>query len=511
MIDPIEPAHNDEDQAAERFRASEDRFRLIADNVGDVIWTAELPPLETGADWTSADKAELAGRVLDHWRFSFVNAAAERVFGYTPAETVDLSLRDIAAPATMAQVRQALIEDFSRDVSNPASATPQRFLELEFRAKDGSPRWCEVLSTYIRDTRGVPTAVLGISRDVTARRQTERALRQSEATLRGLFENLPDFVVLVDRDARIHLANRGQPGVSRESLQGTSGFGWIAPEYQQVVRDALRQAIAAGVPQTVTVQDVFGQWWVSRVAPFGDEDDAKHAMVICTDVTQERLAAEAVKKEQRLLRQLLELHERERQLIAYEIHDGFAQQLTGALYRLQGFRETLARDPVRAWQDFDSAARLLARAIDEARRLISGLRPPILDESGIVEAIEYLIYERRKEGGPAIEFDHDVACQHLAPPLENAVFRIVQESLTNACRHGRSDRIRVELVERDGRIHIDVRDWGVGFDPNAVTERQFGLQGIRERVRLLDGRVTIESAPNEGTHIAVELPMTSGA
>ena len=71
-------------------------------------------------------------------------------------------------------------------------------------------------------------------------------------------------------------------------------------------------------------------------------------MVICTDVTQQRLAAEAIKKEQRLLRQLLDLHERERQLIAYEIHDGFAQQLTGALFRLQAFRETLARSPAEA-------------------------------------------------------------------------------------------------------------------------------------------------------------------
>ncbi len=258
------------------------------------------------------------------------------------------------------------------------------------------------------------------------------------------------------------------------------------------------------------MQDVFGQWWSSRVVPLGGEGDLIRAMVICADVTQERLAAEAVKKEQRLLRQMLELQERERRLIAYEIHDGFAQQLTGALYRLQAFRETLARDSAKAWQDFDSAARMLARAIDETRRLISGLRPPILDELGIVEAIEYLVCERRLEGGPEIEFDHDLAPRRLAPPLQNAVFRIVQESLSNACRHSRSRRIHVALRERDGRIHISVRDWGVGFNPDDVQQRRFGLQGIRERVRLLDGRVAIESAPDEGTHISVELPLAGG-
>jgi signal transduction histidine kinase len=238
--------------------------------------------------------------------------------------------------------------------------------------------------------------------------------------------------------------------------------------------------------------------------------DTDQVMCICTDVTEQRLAAEAVKKEQRLLRRMLELQERERRLVAYEIHDGFAQQLTGALYRLQAFRETLARDSAKAWQDFDSAARMLARAIDETRRLISGLRPPILDELGVVEAVEYLVCERRLEGGPEIEFEHDLACPRLAPPLQNTVFRIVQESLSNACRHSRSRRIHVALRESDGRIHISVRDWGVGFNPDDVQRQRFGLQGIRERVRLFDGRVVIESAPNEGTHVSVELPLAGG-
>ena len=114
---------------------------------------------------------------------------------------------------------------------------------------------------------------------------------------------------------------------------------------------------------------------------------------------------------------MLDLHERERQLIAYEIHDGFAQQLTGALFRLQAFRETLARNPAEAWKGFDSAAQLVCRAIDETRRLISGLRPPVLDELGVVEAIQYLVYEQRKDGGPEIEFEHDMADERFPPPL----------------------------------------------------------------------------------------------
>jgi PAS domain S-box-containing protein len=337
-------------------------------------------------------------------------------------------------------------------------------------------------------------------------RETTRTLRESEDKFRTLLESLPNIVLVVDRNAIIQYANRGEPGFDRQSLLGMDGIGFTIPEHQEASRRALAEAFATGTPQTCQSQDVFGHWWSPQLVPLASEGGAEQALVICADITAERSAAEAVKKEQQLLRQLLALHERERQLAAYEIHDGFAQQLTGAMYRLQAFRENVGRDPEGAWKAFDAAAKLLGQAIDETRRLISGLRPPILDEAGVVEAIDYLICEHRQHGGPEIEFEHDVAFARLAPPLEIAVFRMVQESLRNACQHSRSDRVRITLAQRHDRICVEVRDWGVGFDLEAVAEKRFGLQGIRERVRLLDGKVTIQSAPNQGTAIAVELP-----
>ena len=101
--------------------------------------------------------------------------------------------------------------------------------------------------------------------------------------------------------------------------------------------------------------------------------------------------------------------------------------------------------------------------------------------------------------------------ERLASPLESAVFRIVQESLTNARCHSQSAKIRIELVQEDDRIRIDVRDWGIGFNPEKVEEGRFGLRGIRERVRLLGGQVTIRTAPHKGTHVRVELPLIDTA
>jgi beta-phosphoglucomutase len=497
-------------QAIEALRASEERYRLIADNVADVIWTVKFSAATVQRAMTQQSVVPAVDALLDQWRFSFVSPAAERLFKFSLEEIAALSLRDIMAPESFAAAREAMIEEFKENVTGAKGPTERHALELEFLAKGGGPIWCEVVSTYFRDDRGMPTGMLGITRDVTRRRESERASRESEAKLRSLFENLPDLVLLVDQAGGILFLNREQPQYNGKSLVGQCGFDLIAPEHRAAVQRGLSQAISIGLPQALEIQDAVGAWWSCRFVPLGAENGktgARLAMAICTDVTQQRRAVEAIKKEQQLLRRLLDLQERERQLIAYEIHDGFAQQLAGALFRLQGFRHALARDPDEAWKAFDFSAQLLSRAIDETRRLITGLRPPILDEMGVLDAVEYLIYEHRKQGGPEIEFDRDATGERLPPPLENAVFRIVQESLNNACRHSRSDRIHVSIVRRDGRILIDVRDWGVGFDPGTVEEHRFGLQGIRERARLLEGSVVIESAPGKGTHVAVELPL----
>jgi PAS domain S-box-containing protein len=233
-------------------------------------------------------------------------------------------------------------------------------------------------------------------------------------------------------------------------------------------------------------------------------------MAVARDVTERKQAEEAIRKEQRFLRHLIDLQERERKLMAYEIHDGLAQQLTGALLKLQSL------ETVREMQDFsaarnilDDVLRIIRESVAEARRLIGGLRPPILDESGIVAAIEYLCSERQS-GQSQIEFVERVQFRRLAAPLEVALFRIVQECLTNACRHSQSPNIRVELRQLENRVRLIVQDWGVGFNPQEVKGERFGLRGIRERVRLLGGTADIDSAPGKGTIITVELPLVEG-
>jgi signal transduction histidine kinase len=232
-----------------------------------------------------------------------------------------------------------------------------------------------------------------------------------------------------------------------------------------------------------------------------------YSIGIVENITEQKQAAEAIQTEQQLLRRIIDLHERDRQITAYEIHDGITQQITASLFHLEAFRRLRESDAKTADKSLETALKLISQSVDETRRLISGLRPLILDEYGVVEAIDYLVCENRERSGMQIDFHHDVRFKRLVPPLESAAFRIVQEAIANACRHSQSPAVIVELVQRDDRLHIKVQDQGLGFDPNAVEETRFGLRSIRERARLLGGRAEIQSAPGSGTSISVELPV----
>jgi PAS domain S-box-containing protein len=223
---------------------------------------------------------------------------------------------------------------------------------------------------------------------------------------------------------------------------------------------------------------------------------------------QERIRAElALHKEQIALRRLLQSSDHERQTISYEIHDGLAQYLAAAIMNFQASEFGKDKDAEEAARAFRTGMAMLQRGHTEARRLISGVRPPILDESGIVPAIAHLVHEYNDAGGMAVELVRDVQFERLEAILENAIYRIVQETLANAAKHSGSDKARVDLLQQGERLRIEIRDWGKGFAADFPQEGCFGLEGIRERVRLLGGSVEIESSPGDGTRIRVDLPV----
>jgi hypothetical protein len=208
-----------------------------------------------------------------------------------------------------------------------------------------------------------------------------------------------------------------------------------------------------------------------------------------------------------MLSELLDLQERQRRSIAYDIHDGLAQTLTGALYQFQAFRELTLGNPPGDAKVFETGLKLLQDAHQEARTLINGLRPVLLDELGLAAAVGHLVQESEERGGPKIDFDQQLQRSSFPPLVERAVFRIVQEALTNACRHSRSEKVRVELVQEGQCLRILIQDWGNGFDPAKADRSRHGLEGIQERASLLGGQAIIDSTPGGGTRIRVEIPI----
>jgi signal transduction histidine kinase len=224
----------------------------------------------------------------------------------------------------------------------------------------------------------------------------------------------------------------------------------------------------------------------------------------------ERLQAElaAVQAERQLLVQSLAYHERDRQLMAYEIHDGIIQEMTAALMFLEaaGGQATFADGEAR--EQHERGLRILRDAVNEARRLLRGLIPVELDERGLAASLARLVEKFRADQALEIDYEASIEFHRLAPAVEMMVLRIVQEALNNVWKHSRSNRAEVRLQQRGDDVEVSIRDWGVGFDPETASKLRYGLTGIRERARLLGGTATIDGGPGHGTRVSVRFKLS---
>jgi two-component system sensor histidine kinase DegS len=228
-------------------------------------------------------------------------------------------------------------------------------------------------------------------------------------------------------------------------------------------------------------------------------------IVTVQDITARKAAHDALLTEQELLRQSLELQERERKLFAYDIHDGLLQYAIGALLHFQACQSEL-KNPTDA-ERIEPGLKALRQAIEEGRRVMNGVRTYVLDQFGVTHAIEELVKENTT-ACTTIEFVHPATdLGRLTPEWETAIYRMAQEAITNAVKHSQSPRVRITLEHTDQRILLEVRDWGVGTTLRKDSRGVHGLPGIKERVKLLKGRFKMESSPDGGTRLEIELPM----
>lgn len=329
---------------------------------------------------------------------------------------------------------------------------------------------------------------------------------------RGLWEAICrtscEYIVLVDRAGIIRFCNRTSPDLELDDVLGKRVSDFLLPDSAAALEEAIGEIFASGTPQTLETRAWGARGepdeYSLRLGPVFHGPRVAAVLVCCEDVLPLKVSERQLEQERTMLQQHLTLEAHERQLVSYEIHDGLAQYVAGALMHLQVVEQ---QDAGAGNRDLEEAVRLVRRAAVEARRLVSCLRPPSLDDRGIIGAIETLAAEARSDI-PEVVFEHPDRLPPLDSQLEIAIYRIVQESLSNARKHASARRVRIALRSLPDRLQVEVHDDGSGFDPARVPDTRFGLEGIRRRGLLLGGDVQIDAAPGRGTVIRVDLPLT---
>jgi PAS domain S-box-containing protein len=210
-----------------------------------------------------------------------------------------------------------------------------------------------------------------------------------------------------------------------------------------------------------------------------------------------------------LSRQLLRAQEDERRRIARELHDEIGQAMTALKINLQ----TLIQGGEDGASRLEESVTIVDQTLQQVRGMALDLRPSILDDLGLVAALEWYIGRYTQRTGLLGRFVADPDHIQADPEIETTCFRVAQEALTNVARHARATRFSVELVQHSGGLQLVIRDDGIGFDPEAALGAasrgvSFGLAGMRERVELIGGRIAFVSEPAEGTEIQVDFPET---
>jgi signal transduction histidine kinase len=213
-----------------------------------------------------------------------------------------------------------------------------------------------------------------------------------------------------------------------------------------------------------------------------------------------------------LLDRLLSAQEDERRRITADLHDGLGQNLTTMLLRLSVIADSAATDAVR--ENAAALREIASTSLTEIRELVRETRPPALDDLGLAAALERQLADVAAATGIAASFSWpDGDGLRFTPEIETAVYRVVQEAVTNAVKHAAAGRIEVTLAATDEAVTATVQDDGRGFDVRAALQparQPFGLLGMRERVAVFGGSVDVTSEPGRGTVVTARIPLVAG-
>ena len=375
-------------------------------------------------------------------------------------------------------------------------------------------------SVILADMLVIGAGVLVAAREVLV---AEGRSEQSEARLAAIVDSAMDAIITVDEHQNVVLFNRAAEvlfGCPRSAALGSGLDRFIPERFRAAHRGHIEHFGRTGVTSR-KMGDV-GMLWARRAdgEEFPIEASISQAMegdrrlftVILRDITRRKQAEDDLRRQQQELRELsarvLEAREDEKAHIARELHDELGQLLTALKMDLGWLRERLP-EPALA-QKAQDMSELVDRTVSSTRRISQDLRPLMLDDLGLADAASWLVEDFAKRSGVRCEIrlPEDADFGALSKAVSTAVYRALQESLTNIGRHAGAKSAWIHLEMDEGALQVEVEDDGRGIAPEDLAKaRSTGLRGMRERATYLGGTLEISRAPRGGTRLRLRVPL----
>jgi PAS domain S-box-containing protein len=475
-------------RADQTLQESQERLSLAADSAGAGLWTLDYG---TGVFWATA--------------------RARAIFGYSPDEVITMERFEASVHRDDWDLVRGAIE---------RSARAGEAVNVEYRIvlpDNRSVRWIASRARPRSGSTGEPERLMGISIDVTARKQAEEAHRTSEdrlsagVDLAGLAFYEVDFG---ERTVFIDDRFRAVCGIPPEPLEDLEALEfWIEhlhPDDRERVLETRAQLHDGRLERLIIdyryLHPTHGERWFHHVARVTTRDATGHVLRtfgVLRDITQLKGAEEELRD---LSRRLIRAHEEERALLARELHDDVTQRL--ALLAIEVGRAELAAPEGSHTEAMRSVREGLVGLSEDIHSLAYQLHPSVLEELGLAEALRAECERLVRQGRVDVSLELDPLPAVVGRDAALCLFRVAQGALNNVVRHAGARAASVTLRQMDGGLLLAVRDDGVGFDPaNPGTKRSLGLASMRERVRLVNGTLDIESAPGQGTAVIAWVPV----
>lgn len=452
------------------------------------------------------------------------NAAAERIFRW-PRNAVIGQRLDMLIPDRYREAHRSDVERFgTTNVTSRAMGSQMVLAGL--RANGEEFPIDASISQHVEAGRKLFTVIL---RDVTERVRAEELLARSEARLRGILDSAMDAIITVDENQHIVLFNHAAElvfGCPRDQALGAP-LAWFIPERFRArhgehlqrfgqAQSSSRRMGGVGARVVMGLRRNGEEFPIEASISHTGEGAQRFYTVILRDVTERAKSEEALRRSREELRQFSvaasTLREQEKSRVARELHDELGQSLTALKIDVGFLKERLAAQGGEVVSKLASMQVMLDGTVAAARRIAADLRPLMLDDLGLVAACDWLASNFKQRTGIHCELTMGGGDLDLPDPYATAVFRVMQESLTNIAKHAEATQVEATL-QREGRnITLTVRDNGTGFDlADPRKPNSYGLLGVRERAYLLGGWANIHSAPGKGTTVELQLHIEEGA